>query len=112
MSRLTDAMLDLHINDARNGLAQQRRSTLPALAGRYLYRIKCDCFVGARAIFSGFQIPHLHVFDPFDADLLSNANEFGNRSDLHLPHHAGPMYLDGFFGRAKVARDLLVQAPC
>lgn len=41
--------------------------------------------------------------------LLCQAREIGDRTHVHLPHHAGAVNLDGLLDNAEIAGDLLVQ---
>src|SRR5690349_20982623 len=46
-----------------------------------------------------------------EVELVSDADELGERRDAHLPHEVGAMKLDGALGRAELAGDLLVEEP-
>src|SRR3954467_12997359 len=58
----------------------------------------------------GLWCPELARCREFHAGRLNGADQCRDGMDLHLGHDAGTMHLDGFLDRAKVARDLFVQA--
>jgi hypothetical protein len=54
-------------------------------------------------------IAQLHLLFLADSSPFGNPNQVGERLYFHFFHHARAVDLDGFFNRAELMRDLLVQ---